>query len=111
MYNETLYQRIMAHLDDNLLTADSGIHHDGAALTRDEEMSPTVERLAVLHWLRLIDVRLPAYVSRIYANHLKSRSLKDMQPEICEAMDSLLAEIASHDDVQINYARSSSKTS
>ena len=64
---ETLFQRIVAHLDDNLLSTTSNILYDGEAIGADEEMSPTVERLAVLWWLTLIDNRLPAYVSRIYA--------------------------------------------
>ncbi len=104
---ETLYQRILAHLDDNLLTVESGILYDGAVLTADEVMTPTVERFAVYLWLTLIDNRLPAYVSRVYAHDLQRKSLKDVQPQICEAVDSLLAEIASQDEVQINLARSS----
>ncbi len=104
---ETLYQRILAHLEDNLLTVESGIHHDGAVLTADEVVTPTVERIAVFLWLNLIDSRLPAYISRVYAHDLQSKSLKDVQPQVCEAMDSLLTEIATQDDVQINVARSS----
>ena len=105
---ETLYQRIVAHLDDNLLTVESGIHHDGAALAADEEMSPSVERLAVYLWLTLIDRRLPAYVSRVYAHDLQSKSCKDLQPQICENIDSLLTEMAAQDDIHINYTRSTS---
>ena len=105
---ETLFQRIVAHLDDNLLTVASGVTHDGARMTADEEMSPTVERLAVYIWLTLIDVRLPAYISRVYAHDLSSRTLKDIQPQICESMDSILADMAAQDDININYSRSSS---
>ena len=52
---ETFYQRIMSHLYDNLLCADSNIVFDGSAVEEDEVMSPTVERLAVYLWLNLID--------------------------------------------------------
>ena len=52
---ETFYQRIIAHLEDNLLTVESAIKHDGVVPTTDEEMSPTTERLAVYLWLSLID--------------------------------------------------------
>ena len=41
---ETLFQRIIAHLDDNLLTTDSGIEYDGEAITVNEELTPTCER-------------------------------------------------------------------
>ena len=67
---ETFYQRIVAHLEDNILTVASGLHHDGTLPTIDEIMSPTTERLAVYLWLQLIDSRLPAYVARIYTHDL-----------------------------------------
>ena len=69
-------------MEDNLLTVESGMTHDGnpTALTADEEISPTVERIAVYLWLQLIDIRLPAYISRIYAHNLQKKSLKDIQP-------------------------------
>ena len=70
----------MAHLYDNLLTAGSTIRHVGEKVEEDEEMSPTVERLAVLFWLHFIDDHLPGFVSRIYAKDLRSNSIKDLQP-------------------------------
>ena len=104
---ETLFQRIIAHLDDNLLTTDSGIEHDGARIAANEELTPTCERLAVYLWLNLIDQRLPGYVARTYSHDLQKQSLKDLQPRICDAMDSLLAELQSQEDIQVNFSRSS----
>ena len=46
---ETLYRRLVAHVEDNLLTTDSGIVHDGAAITQNEEMSPCSLRSPNLH--------------------------------------------------------------
>ena len=80
---ETLFQRIVAHIEDNLLSTESGLTHDGALVSVNEEMSPTTERLAVYLWLNLIDERLPSYVARVFAHDLQSRSLKDIQPQIC----------------------------
>ena len=54
---ETLFQRIVAHLDDNLLTSKFNIVFDGTAATEHEEMSPTAERVALLWWLTLIDLQ------------------------------------------------------
>ena len=102
---ETLYQRIIAHLEDNLLTVASGLLHDGEVIAEDEVMSPTVERLAVLHWLSLIDKRLPTYVARVFAHDLQSKTLKDIQPQLALSMDSLLAEISAQEDIQVHYAR------
>ena len=103
---ESFFQRIMSHLYDNLLSTDSGIVFDGERLTADEEISPTVERLAVFLWLRLIDERLPLYVARVYSHDLQSKSLKDLQPEICQNLESLLMEISTQEDIRISYSRS-----
>ena len=72
---ETLFQRLVAHLEDNLLTTESGITYDGRDITADEEVTPSCERLLVYMWLNLIDERLPDYVSRVYAHDLSSRCL------------------------------------
>jgi len=72
---ETFFQRIIAHLEDNLLTVESGLLHDGALPTSDKEKSPTLERLAVYMWLTLIDERLPAHISRAYTHDLQKNHL------------------------------------
>ena len=102
---ESFFQRIMSHLYDNLLSTDSGMLHDGAAVTVNEEMSPTTERLAVFFWLYQIDIRLPAYISRVYAHDLQSNSLKDIQPQICQNLDTLIMELDSQEEVRIQYSR------
>ena len=104
---ETLYQRILAHIDDNLLTVASDIQHNGQAVAQDEIMSPTTERLAVFFWLNLIDERLSNYVARIYAHELSTKSLRDIQPQLSQSMDSLLAELAAQSEIQVHFTRSS----
>ena len=52
-------------------------------------MSVTTEHLAVYLWLMLMDERLPAYICRVYAHDLQTKSLKEIQPQIVESMDSL----------------------
>jgi hypothetical protein len=52
---EKLYRRVLAHLQDNLLTTESNLIHNGTKPTKNEVMSPTVERLAVVKWMELID--------------------------------------------------------
>ena len=93
-------------MEDNLLTVESGLIHDGAATTSNEEMSPTLERLAVYMWLTLIDERLPAHVSRVYAHDLQSKTLKEIQSQLAEAMDCLLSDLSVPDEIAINYANS-----
>ena len=104
---ETLYQRILAHIDDNLLTVASNIQHNGQAVAQDEVMSPTTERLAVFFWLNLIDERLPNYVARIYAHELSTKSLRDIQPQLSQSMDSLLTGLAAQSDIQVHSVNNS----
>ena len=68
---ERLEQRILAHLQENILRKDSKLKHDGTTSTRDEDIRPTVERLAVLRWMELIHPSLPALVQRTFACDLQ----------------------------------------
>ena len=97
----------MAHIEDNLLNVVSELLHNGVAPTEDEALSPTTERLAVYLWLFLIDARLLAYVACVYAHDLQLKTLKDIQPQISQSMESLLAELNAQEDISIHYARSS----
>lgn len=92
---ERLYQRILAHIQDNLLKKDGKLKHDGQPVQLDEDISPTVERLAVLRWLEVLDPELPSHVARTFAHDLQSMTLKDLQPQIVDALDSFLEEIRS----------------
>ena len=49
---EDLYQRLTSFIEDNLLVANGNISHHGEVPGADEEMSPTLENLVVLTWLR-----------------------------------------------------------
>jgi hypothetical protein len=94
----------MAHLESNLLTVASGLNYHGSEVAADEEMSPTTERLAVYLWLTLIDARLPAYISRVYAHDLQTQSLKDIQPQLSDSMDSLLQDLATQEEISVQYS-------
>ena len=85
----------------------SNLQHGGANVTADEVMSPTTERLAVYIWLTLTDSRLPAYVQRVYAHHLQTKTTKDIQPVLSQSMGTILADLAIQDDIQVHYIRSS----
>ena len=76
--SERLYQRLIAHLKDNLLTTDYSLTYDGAKVTKNKDISPTVEHL-VQHWMELIHPVLPALVQCTFAFDLQKRSLKDLQ--------------------------------
>ena len=98
---ERLYRRILSHLHDNLLHTDSQLEHNGAAPSTDEDMSPTVERLAVLRWMELLHPQLPQLVARTFAYDLQRRTLKDLQPQIAQGLPGFLDELQ-REDVQVS---------
>ena len=61
-------------------------------------MSPTTERLIVLRWLELLHPRLHEHVGKIFSADLRSKSLKDLQPQILEQVDDLLHQIDQRQD-------------
>ena len=98
---EDLYQRLVAFVEDNMLQRGSVILHHGDAINVDEEMTPSLENMVVLTWLRLINVALPKLVKQRYGTELRAITLASIKPEISQALDSLLDEITSADDAKI----------
>ena len=98
---EDLYQRLMSFIEDNLLVANGNISHHGEVPGADEELSPTLENLVVLTWLRLVHPDLASLVKQRYGTELRSKSLASLKPEISQALDSLLEEINNNVDAKI----------
>ncbi len=99
--SEDLYQRLVSFVEDNLLNANDGVQHHGEAITSDEEVSPNLENMIVLTWLRLIHPSLPAMVKQRYGADLRSHTIASIKPEISQALDSLLEEIRSANDAKV----------
>ncbi|CAC5371069.1 unnamed protein product [Mytilus coruscus] len=103
---------------NNLLRAGGNIHHHGEVPEADEELSPSLENLIVLTWLRLINRDLPNLVKQRYGTELRSKTLASLKPEISQALDSLLDEIHSATDAKVlrasikdkHFDRSAKKT-
>ena len=98
---EDLYQRILSFVDDSLPKTSDNIQHHGENVSADEELSPTLENMIVLSWLRLIHTDLPALVKQRYGTELRSKTLASLKPEISQALDSLLEEIESTNEAKI----------
>ena len=62
------YHRIRYHAERHLLRA--GDRVGGVALQEDEKLSPTLERVIILEWLRRIDERLVKFVQEKFATEL-----------------------------------------
>lgn len=96
---ERLYQRLLSHLQDNLLTKEGKLSYQGKPVVEDEEMSPTVERLAVLRWLELMHPKLPGLVADKFATSLNTMSLVDLQPQIVDSLEAMLEQLRSQDAI------------
>ena len=94
---EDLFQRLSAFIDDSLLTNGGPIQHHGLTPTEDEEVTPTLENLVVLIWLKLIHPSIPKLVKQRYGTELRSRTLSSLKPEISQALSSLLDELHNTD--------------
>ena len=98
---EDLFQRVASFIDDSLMRTDSGITHHGEKIANDEELSPTLENLIVLTWLRLIHPDLPRLVKQRYGTELRARTLASIKLEISMAIHSLLDEIRTIEESKI----------
>ena len=98
---EDLYQRIVAFVEDNLLTTESGITHHDEDPDEDEEVTPMVENFIVLTWLRLVHPELPALVKQRYGTEFRNQTLASIKPEISQALNSLLETLNSTEDARV----------
>ena len=104
-----LFLRMKQFIRDNLLLSSGKIEHDGKVPTTNETLSPTTERLNVLRWLYVLHPNLPMHVSNVYSQELQTKSLKDLQPRICEQVDDLLRQVEekleTNEGVSASYSR------
>ena len=98
---EDLYQRLLGFMDDNLLKANGSIRHHGENVTNDEELTPTLENVIVITWLRLVHPDLPALIKQRYGTELRCQTLVSLKPEISQALESLLEEIQTTNESKI----------
>ena len=82
------------------ITQNSLIKHHGKAITEDEELTPMVENIIVLAWLKLLHPDLPKRVKQRYGVQLRSQTLASIKPEISQALDYLLEEISTCQDMK-----------
>ena len=97
---EDLFQRLISFTEDNLLVANSNITHHGTTVTVDEELSPTLENMVVLTWMRLIHPELPGLVKQRYSTEFRARTLASLKPKISQVLDSLLEETRTTTDTK-----------
>ena len=106
---EDLYQRLISFFDDNSLTVESGLLHHGIVANSDEEISPSLENVIAFLWLERIHIGLPGLVKQRYGSELRNKTLASIKPEISQALDSLLDELKSFEDVTVMCSQVSSR--
>ena len=104
---EDLYQRMLAFVDDNLLRSEGGIKHHGESPTSDEDLTPMVENLLILSWLRLVHPGLPHVVKQRFATQLRSNTLASIKDEISLTMEQLLDAAQDSDSAKIQRSAAS----
>lgn len=99
--HEDLFQRLMAFVEDNLLAVGGGISHHLELPSSNEDISPSLENMIVLQWLKLIHPELPRLVKQRYGTELRSRTLASLKPEISQALTSLLDELTAISEIKV----------
>ena len=90
------YQQLMAFVDDNLMTVGGTISHHDKFPAVDEDLSPSLENMVLLHWLKLIHQDLLRPVKQRYGSEPCS-----LKQHISQAISSLLDEIHSISETKI----------
>ncbi|CAC5394099.1 unnamed protein product [Mytilus coruscus] len=89
------------HYDpDSLLRKDMGITRHDEDIEDDKELSPTLENLLILTWLRLIHPELPKLIKQRYGTELRARTPASIKPEISQALESLLVKLRTTEDAK-----------
>ena len=91
----------MALVEDSLLgyTCICNLTQHNEEISENEKLSPTMENFVVLTWLCLFNAVLPKHVKQRYGTEFRSLTLASLKPEIWQAKNSLLDEIASTNEV------------
>ena len=101
--HEAMWERLYAFLMDNLLSPSDELKHIDVKKPPREAMTPTLQNVAVVMWLRIIHPALPSMVKQRYSTQLRHRTLFTIREEISECIESMLAEITGD---SANIARS-----
>ena len=105
--HEALYQEMCSFIEESLLTKDCGLTHHEEEVYDDEDMSPTLENLVVLLWLRLIHPDLPRLVKEQFGTELRRQTLASLRCEISQCLPSLLAKVNETNEPTICLSRPS----
>ena len=100
---QNFYMELHGALEDSLRPRGAVLlYKNDEVLEADEEMSPTLENFIILTWLERIDPRLPEKTAATFGHQITGNvSLRDLQPDICARIPSMLQEL---DEASANRA-------
>ena len=101
---ESLWERLSAFVDDNLLKVAGEISHRGEMVISDEEPCPTLENVTVVLWLKAINPDLPMMIKQRFSTQLRNTTLFSLREEISEAIPSVLADLQDK-EYTVSYTR------
>ena len=64
-------------------------------------MSPTLENLIVLQWLRLIHPGLPSIVCQKYSTQIWTQTLASLKDDISQSLDSILEDVKAYEEANV----------
>ena len=96
---DIFFMRCKAAFVENFLAKNDNYH--GEKLATAEAFTPMAESMIVLRWLEAIHPSLPRHIQETRASLFTAAkpSFADIQPDLCELIDSLLQEIEQVDGV------------
>lgn len=90
---ETLWERMYSFLEDNLLTKDGDVLHNGVKVENDEDFTPSLQCILVTQWLHAINSSLPAMVRQRFPTQLRTNTVASLREEISDAIPAMLDEL------------------
>ena len=108
---EALWERMLAFVQDNLLTSTCGIQHMGKPVTVNETLSPTILNILVSLWLKTIHKDLPDTVKQKFSTQLRTNTLASLRDEISDSLAAIIQEMEDRDAVSTQSALQVSRAS
>ena len=104
---DAFFLKVKSAFQDSLMPA--GTKYHGSALATPETLGPLTKSIIVVKWLEAIHPSLPNYIMENRGDLFtdESPNFCDIQPELCNIMDSLLAKVQ---ETEFNTSRISSRS-
>ena len=90
---ESLWEILYSFIEDQMLTANGSVKHEGVVQTRNEKFTPTLLNILVTTWLHTINPALPSLVKQRFSTQLRDETLYSIRDEVSDSIPVLLEEL------------------